>query len=160
MLTELCGQRVKKIDNKKTDFDIGKFFRLADQITENGTLFYEHNHVKKKHIYVVQKYIHSSNETKNFKDQLEELSKYLGRELKHWTVQLNAGAFTGATLTGGGVLIIGAIGGTTAAVAVTEAFALSLCSASAYAMRGAAVIGSGVLTLGRALGPLVLRKCW
>ncbi|KAH3791717.1 GTPase IMAP family member 9-like [Dreissena polymorpha] len=172
-LTELCGKRVMKIENRTKDFDVEKFYRLIFKITQNGKLFYVNKHAK-YHKDVLQKYLHSQNGDKSIPVQLQEMSVELGRRLPNWKVPLIAGAVVGAAMTGGGILMLGALGSATtaaAAAAGTGVLASSVGSAAAYAgnmvaaggavaIQGAAVVGAGVLTLGKTLGPLLLRKFW
>ncbi|KAH3733253.1 hypothetical protein DPMN_039678 [Dreissena polymorpha] len=142
----LCGQRIMKIDNKTKDFDMEKFFKFADQITENGKLFYTYKHVQ-KHRDVLQIYFQGNNDGRPLRAQIEGLSIELGRRVPYWTVPLIAGALFGLVITGAGFLIVGPAGGTVgAAVAGSEALGLS-----SLAMNGAAFIGSAVLSLARAL---------
>ncbi|KAH3791704.1 hypothetical protein DPMN_145193 [Dreissena polymorpha] len=172
-LSELCGKRVMKIENRTKDLDVEKFYRLIFQITQNGKLFYVHEHAE-CHKDVLQKYLHySQNGDKSIAVQLQEMSVELGRRLPNWKVPLIAGAIVGTAMTGGGVLMLGALGSVTTATAAAGngVLASSVGSAAAYAgsmvaaggavaMQGAAVVGAGVLSLGRTLGPLLLRKFW
>ncbi|KAH3791664.1 hypothetical protein DPMN_145153 [Dreissena polymorpha] len=145
-LVEQCEDRILKIDNENREFDIEMFFTFCDNITDNGKLFYKHEHAS-VHRATLEKYLRGNNSEKSNVDKLIEISIELGRRLPGWTVQLF-------------VLTIAAVSGG----ATGSELASSLKSAAAYAgglaVQGATAVRNGVLSLGRTLGPMVLRKFW
>ncbi|KAH3708726.1 hypothetical protein DPMN_068185 [Dreissena polymorpha] len=96
---ERCEDRVLKIDNKKRKFDVEMFFRFCDIITDNGKLFYKHEHAR-EHRATLEKHLRGNNTGKSTVDQLQEISVELGRLVPGWTVPL----FVFAALTSGGVI--------------------------------------------------------
>ncbi|KAH3791676.1 GTPase IMAP family member 8-like [Dreissena polymorpha] len=150
-LTNLCGQRVLKIDNKAKNFDKVMFFSFVDQITDNGRLFYTHTHAK-EHKAVLQNCLRRHTGDKTVTEQIAEISKDLFRVLPNWKVQILAVILTGAAMAGGAAVMAGALGNT-AAIGGGEVFT----TAATYL---GIMTAADVLTLGRNLGSMVFRKFW
>ncbi|XP_052221691.1 GTPase IMAP family member 9-like [Dreissena polymorpha] len=153
-LNELCGKRIVQIDNNTRYFDTNKFFTFADQITQNGTLFYEHKDVKERKA-VLQKYFQRKNIDTSLTVQLQEKRTEIGLRLQNRMVPLIAGTCAGVAMTIVGFLIWVSVTDNVGVVARSVAIRLLMRSTATYAMQSAATIWSGVLSLGRTVRQLV-----